>query len=481
MEKPCPDMNRFECFIFLKNPMNTSIRTILFPLLAAASLQARQPNLVVILADDLGYHDVGFNGCKDILTPNIDSIAADGVKCTSAYVSFSVCAPSRAGIMTGRYEQRFGFEHNTRWLRDDIREGLPLTETTIADTLGKAGYHSGIIGKWHLGCHPDLLPLKRGFNEFYGIPGGGSRYLSGEHTISDPAMVKHEADSYRLWTMRGDTPEKPEKYLTDAFSDEAVSFVKRNKDKPFFLYLSYNAPHGPLQATEKYLSRFKGIAEGKRRTYAAMVSAMDDGVGRVLAEINAADLEQDTIVFFLSDNGGPTENASNNFPLRGHKSSVWEGGFRVPYAVKWTGKIPKGTTFDQPVSSLDIFATIAAVSGTRNDPTRPLDGVDLLPFLTGNNTAAPHESIYLRKIQQDAFAVRHGNHKLVIPSSGEAPALFDLSKDIGEKNDLAATAPSILADLEKRRADWNKQLIAPVFGPGINGPPEKKAKEKKKK
>lgn len=455
--------------------MNVRIPAILFSLLALATLHARQPNLVVILADDLGYHDVGFNGCKDIPTPHIVSIAADGVKCTGAYVTFSVCAPSRAGILTGRYGQRFGFEHNTRWLPGDIREGLPTAETTLAEALGKAGYHSGIVGKWHLGCHPELLPLKRGFAEFYGIPGGGSRYIPGEHTISDPAAVKNEADSYRLWMLRGDVPEKPEKYLTDAFSDEAVDFVKRNKDKPFFLYLAYNAPHAPLQATEKYLSRFGGIKDIKRRTYAAMVSAVDDGVGRVLAEIESSGLEENTIVFFLSDNGGSPENASKNFPLRGYKSSVWEGGFRVPYAVKWPGKLPKGATYDQPVSSLDIFATIAAASGIKADPARPLDGVDLVPFLTGEKIAPPHESIFLRKIHQQAFAVRSGSHKLVI-SGGGAAQLYDLTKDIGEKHDLSSTEPGILADLEKRRAEWNKQLISPVFGPGINGPPERKKK-----
>ncbi|QTN33289.1 sulfatase-like hydrolase/transferase [Akkermansiaceae bacterium] len=460
--------------------MNPHFAALLVPFLAA-NLHASQPNLVVILADDLGYRDVGFNGCKDIPTPHIDSIASEGVRCTSAYVTFSVCAPSRAGLMTGRYPQRFGFEHNTRWLPGDPGEGIALSETTLADALGKAGYHSGIIGKWHLGAHPDLLPLKRGFDEFYGIPGGGSRYLVGEHTISDPAKAKNEADSYRLWMLRGDIPEKPGKYLTDAFSDEAVGFVKRNKDKPFFLYLAYNAPHGPLQATEKYLNRFKGIADPKRRTYAAMVSALDDGVGRLLAEIKANGLEEDTIVFFLSDNGGPTENASNNFPLRGHKSSVWEGGFRVPFAVKWPSKLPKGKTYGKPVSSLDIFATIAAASGAKADPSRPLDGVDLVPFLTGKETAPAHDTIYLRKIQQHAFAVRGGAHKLVIPAKGEKPLLFDLDKDIGEKEDISGSEPTILADLEKRRAAWNSGLTDPVFGPGITGPPAEKPKWKKKK
>lgn len=445
----------------------------------STTLHARQPNLVLILADDLGYRDVGFNGSKHIPTPHIDSIAAEGVRCTSAYVTFSVCAPSRAGLITGRYPQRFGFEHNTRWLRDDIREGLPLSETTIADALGKSGYHNGLVGKWHLGAHPDLLPLERGFDEFYGIPGGGSLYLPGKHGIEDIETVKNEYHSYRLWMLRGDTPEKPEKYLTDVFSDEAVDFVKRNKDKPFFLFLSYNAPHGPLQATEKYLSRFKHIKNKDRRTYAAMVSAMDDGVGRVLAEIDSAGLEEDTLVFFLSDNGGASSNASSNFPLRGYKSSVFEGGFRVPFAVKWPGEIPQGRTYEKPVSSLDIFATIAAASGAKEDPERPLDGVDLVPFLTGKNTGSPHETIFLRKIQQNAFAVRSGSHKMVIPKDEGKPLLFNLDTDIGEKSDIADANPKILADLEKRRSERNGELIDPVFGPGVTGPPDTRRKKKK--
>jgi arylsulfatase A-like enzyme len=238
-------------------------------------------------------------------------------------------------------------------------------------------------------------------------------------------------------------------------------------------------PEGALQATEKYLSRFKGIEDPKRRTYAAMVSAVDDDVGRLLAELKASGLEEDTIVFFLSDNGGPTSNASNNFPLRGNKSSVWEGGFRVPFAVKWPGALPEGEVYAKPVSSLDIFATIATAAGAKPDPVRPLDGVDLIPFLTGKETAAPHDTIYLRKIQQHAFAVRGGSHKLVIPTEGGKPLLFDLDKGIGEKTDLSDSEPAILADLEKRRAEWNGELIDPVFGPGITGPPEIKPKKKK--
>jgi arylsulfatase A-like enzyme len=449
-------------------------------LLAAGMAYAKQPNLIIILADDLGYRDVGFNGCKDIPTPHIDSIAANGVRFTSAYVSYSVCSPSRAGLLTGRYQQRFGHERNPAWNPKDVRDGLPLSETTIADTLGKVGYKSGIVGKWHLGAHPDLHPLKRGFDEFYGMLGGGHRYFPEELTLKDTLQAKNEADSYRLWMMRGHEPEKTDEYLTDELSNEAVSFVKRHKETPFFLYLSYNAPHGPLQASEKYLSRFKGIKSPSRRTYAAMVSAVDDGVGRLLEEIRANGMEEDTIIFFLSDNGGPANNGSSNFPLKGFKSSVWEGGFRVPFAMQWKGSIPKGGVFENPVSSLDIFATIAAQADAPTNPDRPLDGVNLVPFLTGKAEGKPHETIYLRKFDGKAFAVRHGEHKLVITPGSNTAGLYDLGNDLRETTDLAEAKPEILADLEKRRAEWNKELIDPVFGPGITEPVNKAKKKPKK-
>ena len=289
---------------------------------AAFGAPTAPPNLILILTDDQGYHDVGFNGCKDIPTPNLDSLAGNGIKFTSGYVSYSVCSPSRAGLLTGRYEQRFGHERNPRFEPKNRLSGLPLTETTLADTLGNSGYHTGIIGKWHLGAHPDLHPLQRGFDEFFGMLGGGHRYLPEELAIKNTRQAKSEEDSYRLWIMRNLEPVKTTNYLTDEFSDEAVSFIARNKTKPFFLYLAYNAPHAPLLATEKYLRRFPGIKNPKRRTYAAMVSAVDDGVGRVLAELRKQGLETNTLVFFLSDNGGPTtDNASNNNPLRGDKGS----------------------------------------------------------------------------------------------------------------------------------------------------------------
>ncbi len=316
-----------------------------------AQRRAPGPNLIVIMADDLGYADVGFNGCRDIPTPHIDSIATEGVKFTNAYVCYSVCGPSRAGFITGRYGQRFGYERNPQYRPKDRNMGLPTSETTIADALGRVGYRCGVVGKWHLGASDVHHPLQRGFHEFFGHLGGGHRYLPAELTIRDSADAADENQSYRTWILQNHTPVKTKEYLTDEFSDAAVRFVQGNQDQPFFLFLSYNAPHLPLQATQQYLDRFPDITNKKRKLYAAMVSAVDDGVGRLLGTLRELDLEDDTLVFFLSDNGGPyLKNASQNTPLRGGKGDVWEGGFRVPFAAKW----PTGWHQGRPTTSPSV-------------------------------------------------------------------------------------------------------------------------------
>ena len=425
---------------------------------------SEKPNLIVIMADDLGYADVEFNGCKDIPTPNIDSIAQGGVRCTSGYVSYSVCSPSRAGFITGRYGQRFGYERNAQYKPDDPNMGLPLDEVTIARSLGKVGYKSMVIGKWHLGAHPSLHPLNRGFDAFYGHLGGGHRYMPEDLTIKDSYKAKDEGESYITWILRDHEPVKPRKYLTDEFSDEAVSFVKRHKDENFFLFLSYNAPHTPLQATEKYLSRFDHIKDKKRKTYAAMVSAVDDGVGMLLDTLDELKLTEDTIIFFLSDNGGPEQkNASDNGVLRGGKSDAWEGGYRVPFAVQWKGKLPTGADYDLPVSSLDIMATITELAGASVDPKRPLDGVNLLPYLTGKNTKTPHNAIYLRKFDQNRYAVRSGDYKLIIPFKGARPQLYNLDGDIGEADNIADQYPEKIQRLDALRVQWDAELVEPRF------------------
>ena len=340
-------------------------------LLTAFGVEAKPPNLIVIMADDLGYADVGFNGCKDIPTPNIDKIANNGIRFTSGYVTYSVCSPSRAGFITGRYPQRFGYERNAQYKPGDSNMGLSLSEDTIADALGKVGYKSMVIGKWHLGAHPVLHPLKRGFDEFYGHLGGGHRYMPEDLTIKDSYKAKDEPESYLTWILRDNNPVKPTKYLTDEFSDEAVRFVERHKDDNFFLFLSYNAPHNPLQATEKYLSRFEHIKDRKRKIYAAMVSAVDDGVGMLLDKLDELKLTDNTLIFFLSDNGGPEHaNASDNGVLRGGKGDVWEGGYRVPFAVHACGAAGQGTHPRRFFGPTDGNFVVRAAESTRGGAWR---------------------------------------------------------------------------------------------------------------
>ncbi len=450
-------------------------------LFCACTQAVKKPNLIVIMCDDLGYADVGFNGCTDIPTPNIDRIAKNGVQCTSGYTSHSFCAPSRAGFLTGRYGQRFGFERNPQYQPDDPNMGLPLEQRTIADVLKPAGYTSGIIGKWHLGSHPTLHPLNRGFDFFYGHLGGTHQYFPEALTIEDCYTARGENESSRTWIMRNHKPVPPTKYLTDEFSDAAVSFVEQHKDKPFFLFLSYNAPHTPLQAPEKYLSRFPDIGDRKRRTYAAMVSAVDDGVGLLLDKLEQLKLADDTIIFFLSDNGGPeTKNSSDNGVLRGGKASVWEGGFRVPYAVQWKNILPAGIKYDEPVSSLDITATIVELSDTPLDPKRPLDGVNLIPYLSGKKTGVPHNTIYQRKFDQNQYAVRRCDFKMVIQSKDGKAQLYNLVSDIGEKQDIAGKYPEKLNELEQIRLKWDSEMIEPVFL-GLHQAPKWQARNKRKK
>lgn len=451
----------------------------LVPLGAAAAKGDSKPNLIVIMTDDQGYADVGFNGCEDIPTPHIDSIAANGVKFTSGYVAYSVCGPSRAAFMTGRYGQRFGFERNPQYRPHDQGMGLPASEDTLASALRQVGYHCGVIGKWHLGATEVHHPLKRGFHEFYGHLGGGHRYFPEELDIKDSSAATSENESYRTWILRNHEPVPPRKYLTDDFSDEAVRFVRRNHAKPFFLFLSYNAPHLPFAATDEYLARFKHIEDEKRQTYAAMVSAVDDGVGRVLKELRRRNVVDNTLVFFLSDNGGPhTKNASRNTPLRGGKGDPWEGGIRVPFAAQWPAGLPRGATYDNPVISLDIFGTIAALSGAPIAKERPLDGVNLIPFVTGKESGSPHKAIFLRKYDQGIRAVRSGRHKTVLFEKTGSRSLFDLSADPEEKNSLSDLAT--VGQLDRLWTEWNRPNIAPMFQGLIHLPGWQKKKKKEK-
>ena len=426
--------------------------------------EPRKPNIVILVADDLGFADVGFQGCRDIPTPHIDTLARNGVRCSNGYVSGPYCSPTRAGLLTGRYQQRFGHEFNPG--RGE-GEGLPLKETTIADRLKAAGYATGLVGKWHLGEGPEFHPQKRGFDEFFGFLAGAHPYLPGEG-----------APIYR-----GSQVVAEESYLTDAFAREAVSFIDRHEDDLFFLYLAFNAVHTPMQATDDRLARFATIPEGSRRTYAAMLVAMDEAVGKVLAKLRTSGLDEDTLIFFISDNGGPTlpgttVNGSRNTPLRGSKRTTLEGGVHVPFVVQWRGKLPEGTVYERPMIQLDILPTALAAAGVEAQPEWHLDGVNLLPFLMGDASDSPHERLYWRLGEQ--AAIRQGDWKLVrydsaVDAEGEASRklsgksvtpfhLYNLARDIGESHDLADEQPEKAEELRKAWQEWDAQLVSPLWG-----------------
>ena len=428
-----------------------------------------RPNIVLIVSDDVGYADLGIHGCRDIPTPNIDRIATDGVRFTSGYVSGLYCSTTRAGLMTGRYPQRFGYEFNP----DGSPEyGLPLSETTIADRLKAGGYRTALFGKWHLGSADRLHPMRRGFEEFYGFLGADHSYMNVDHIdvgtdLPDPLLD-------------GMKPVPSVTYLTDSLGDRAVDFIQRHASEPFFLYLAFNAAHVPMEAPEKYLARFPNIASPPRRTYAAMVSAMDDAIGRTLGALRERKLEEKTLVIFLNDNGGPTMtsttvNASSNAPLRGSKRQAWEGGIRVAFAMSWKGHLAAGRVDDRPVIQLDVLPTALAAAGVSATGSA-LDGVNLLPFLTGTATGAPHDALYWR--MGGMMAIRRGDWKLVKTRDGplidvDPSALRDLSKaglynvsqDIGETKDRAAERPDKVEELTLLWRQWNGQLAKPLWAP----------------
>lgn len=418
----------------------------------------QSPNVIIILADDLGYADVGFNGSPDIRTPNIDQIAQNGVQFTNGYVSYAVCGPSRAGLITGRYQDQFGFSRNPLFTPKDPAQGLPLTEQTMADALRSGGYRTMAIGKWHLGAYKTQRPLERGFDEFFGFLTGGHKYFPEELTLNDISEITSQFDAYNTKLLKNNTRVDEKEYLTDAFSREAVNFVKRNANHPFFLYLAYNAPHSPLEATEKYLARYPEIKNEKRRTYAAMVSALDDGVGQLLKTLRTLKIEDNTIIFFLSDNGGPEWHGANNGPLREGKGWLYEGGIRVPFAMQWPAVISKGQKFHHPVISLDIFATVAAQAEVT--PKNKLNGVNLIPFITGESNQAPHEALFWRHYDRDAFAVRTSSSKYVKDRNGKT-GLFNINEDIGEKSPLADSLK--IQELKADYLQWNTHNIPPQF------------------
>ena len=425
------------------------------------SSTAAQPNIVIFYADDLGWGELGCQGfAKDIPTPHIDSLAKNGLRFTNGYVAATYCSPSRAGLMTGRYPTRFGHEFNT--VANTV--GLRSDQTTIATRLKTLGYATIAVGKWHLGNQPENRPTKRGFDEFYGTLNNTPFF--------HPTNFIDSRISNDVREVTDDTF-----YTTDAYADRSLDWLEKNKNKPWFLYLPFNAQHAPLQAPKKYLERFPKITDEKRQLFAAMLASMDDAIGRVMGKIRALGQEENTLVFFISDNGGPTASTtSGNGPLRGFKMTTFEGGPRVPFIAQWKGKIPAGKTYDLPVMNLDVLPTAIIAAGGKTDPSWQLDGVDLMPYLTGKQTSRPHQTLYWRYGPQ--WAIRHGDLKLVVSKGGSGqPELYDLATDIGESKDLASAQPAKVKELQALWDKWSAEQ-APASTPDAGGGATKKNKKK---
>ncbi len=448
---------------------------LLFPLLAAfpaltgaaapatdiaapetASASAGRPNIVVIVSDDCGYNEFSMQGEKRIPTPRIDSIAETGVRFTNGYVSGSVCSPTRAGMLAGRYQQHFGHEFNIPPAYSESN-GLPLSETLLPAVLKDAGYRTIALGKWHLGYAPKFHPMARGFTDYYGFLQGARSYWP----LEKPSRLNQ--------LLRDREPVRPEKfdYMTDELGREAAKYIAKYKGEPFFMYLAFNATHGPLHATEADLARTGGDK------IAAMTIALDRAVGMVIDALKKDKLIDNTLLVFVNDNGGPR--GHDNAPLRGRKGQTWEGGVRVPFAMQWPARIPAGRTFDDPVIALDIFPTAIAAAGSGKSPGKPLDGVDLTPFLSGEKDGRPHQTLYWKS--GPTWAVRDGDLKLVVggrdaPSS---PALFDLSKDIPEIHDLAAKQPDDVNRLRALYDKWAADVEPTPWGGGRKNKRRRKA------
>ncbi len=405
----------------------------------------KKPNFIIILADDLGYGDVGFTGSKQIKTPHIDALANSGVVFTDGYVSAPVCAPSRAGLITGRNQVNFGYDNN---LTDALPQfnpeysGIPVEEKTIANRLSDLGYVNGIVGKWHLGEKEQFHPTNRGFDEFWGYLGGGHNYFQEE-----PNGEKYNRELISNY-------KEPQQitYLTDDKGDECVDFIKRHKDEPFFLFASYNAPHAPMQATEGDLKLYNHIKNEKRRTYAAMVHRLDVNIGRMIEELKAQDIYDDTVIVFLSDNGGPdTNNGSINAPYNGRKGILLEGGIRVPFVMSYPGKLESGV-YNNAITSLDLTPTFVELAGGKTTKKDKLDGVNIFPYITNEIEGTPHETMMWRFTI--SAGIRKGNWKLVrLPD--RMPLLFNLDKDPSEQNNVARENWELVQSMMKELGDWD--------------------------
>jgi arylsulfatase A-like enzyme len=486
-------VKQFSLYNSFRKMVVVTISFALLGVITSCGTSHEKPNIIVILADDLGYKDVGFNGSEEVPTPNIDRLAESGVRCTNAYVSHPYCGPSRAAIITGRYHRRFGHESNPRSY-DEV-EGLPLSEITIADLIRGQGYATGVIGKWHLGNNKIFHPNRRGFDHFFGFTEGWHYYHLDKSSVDNENHILLERNGEVDLKYQGKRA-----YLTDVLTFESIDFILQNKDNPFFLYICYNAPHTPFEATEKYLQRVEHInldasflEDGNmkeqyienRRIYAAMVNAMDEGVGSIMKTLEDEGIRDNTLVFFLSDNGGDGRfnlrflndqhalnqsleqpvhypMAANNLPLRGNKGDVLEGGISVPFVVSWPGVLPEGTDYHGIVSAMDILPTSIALAEGKLPEDRSYNGNNLMPFIKGIVPADTSRDLRWYRFYANNeggklnISARRGPWKLYRESIHDSFHLYNLDDDIGEINDLADSYPEIVVEMVRNYEEWIK-------------------------
>jgi arylsulfatase A-like enzyme len=476
---------------------------------AAAPAGQRPPNVIVILADDLGFNDLTIDGGGvaggAVPTPHIDSIARDGAQFMSAYAGNATCAPSRAALLTGRYPTRFGFEftpapvqvaklvgghrmpgsayesiyHAEReaGLPDYRSQGLPTSELTTARLLKNAGYRTLHLGKWHLGEDPQFQPNAHGFDESLHMLGGGGMFLPENAPDVVNAKITFDPLDKFIWAahpwglgFNGGPSFAPARYVTDYLTDEAIRGIEANRHRPFFMYLSYNAPHTPLQATKEDYDALPQIGDHTLRVYAAMIRSLDRNVGRVLDALKANGLDDNTLVVFTSDNGGAHYIGlpDINRPYRGWKATFFEGGVRVPFFMRWPGTVPAATKLAAPVSHFDIFATALAAAGVPLPTDRKIDGVDLLPYVTGQKTGQPHDALFWRS--GPYLAVRSGNWKLQVTERPAQDWLFDLASDPTEKSNVAAANPQKVAELKQLLEQFQREQAKPLWASLIEVP-----------
>ncbi|MBC7768553.1 MAG: sulfatase-like hydrolase/transferase [Phycisphaerales bacterium] len=463
---------------------------------------ARAPNIIVIVADDLGFNDISFNGGGLVPTPHIDALGREGVSVDAAYAANATCSPSRAAMMTGRYPTRFGFEFTSapvafaRYLShndpDALRQpvfhdervddmppletlGMPASEVTIAEVLRARGYHTMHIGKWHLGASPELRPEAQGFDESLGFMSGAGMFLPPNHPDVVNAELPFDPIDRFLWAnlpyaveWNGGQRFRPEGYVTDYFAAQAVAAIEANRNRPFFLYLAFNAPHTPLQASRADYEALSGIENHTERVYAAMILALDRGVGRVMQTLREQGLDENTLVIFTSDNGGAwyVGLPELNQPFRGWKATFFEGGIRSPFFARWPSRLPAGARVAGPVTHMDIFATAA---GAAEAPVEhPIDGVNLLPYMRGETQGSPHEALFWRS--GPYRVVRAGDWKLQITERPNRVWLFNLREDPTEQNDISAREPQRVAAMRAMIEAHNAEMPAPLWPALLEGP-----------